>query len=434
MLWPAISVGLVARLAVWVLAPSPGGLRRLEPSTIAERLLAGEGFTFVQYGAVYRAWKEPLYVGVLATITRVGGGHDLPVLLVQSAFGLAAAVATALVAYRLFGSRGSARWAGILAAANPFLVFYDTRFVHPLSLDTLLFMVTVLANLAALGRAPVTAWRASLAGALTGIALWQRATIGVASLTAWLSRLVWPAPAADQRADRRADRRATCRAALVWILVAGAVISPWLVRNYRLLGRLVLTTDAAHVVWLGNNPWSNGTYSDQEGRRVIRYAEPAFRERLLRASELEQADLFWQATADFVAAHPGRFAVLVLQRLRAFVWFSPNAGAIYSPWQDRLYRAVYVALLVLGLWGLARSWSLAGPEERRGIRIVLASVAGLAAVHALTAINLKHRVPWELTLAVFAPRVWQWDGRRLPPSGSGVDRRAPVAPAALPPA
>jgi hypothetical protein len=429
MFWPAITVGLLARLAVWVLAPSPGGLRHFEPSTIAERLLAGEGFTFVQYGAVYRAWKEPLYIGVLATITRLGG-HDLTVLLVQSAFGVVAAVATALVAYRLFGSRASARWAGTLAAANPFLVFYDTRFVHPLSLDTLLFMVTMLANLAALGRAPVTAWRAGLAGAVTGIALWQRATVGVASLAAWLSRLVWPAPAAD----RRADRRMTCRAAVVWILVAGAVISPWLVRNYQLLGRLVLTTDAAHVVWLGNNPWSNGTYSDQEGRRVIRYADPAFRERLLRSSELEQADLFWQATVDFVTAHPGRFAALVLQRLRAFVWFSPNAGAIYSPWQDRLYRAVYVVLLVLGLWGLAKSWRRAGPEERRGIRIVLASVAGLAAVHALTAINLKHRVPWELTLAVFAPRVREWDERRLRSSGTASGRRGRPTPVAPPPA
>ena len=34
--------------------------------------------------------------------------------------------------------------------------------------------------------------------------------------------------------------------------------------------------------------------------------------------------------------------------------------------------------------------------------MVLAAVAGLAVAHAVTAINMKHRVPFELVLAIFA--------------------------------
>jgi hypothetical protein len=54
-----------------------GTLRHAEQSTIAANLNAGRGFVFEQYGAVYRAWKEPLYILMLAGVTRVVGTGDL---------------------------------------------------------------------------------------------------------------------------------------------------------------------------------------------------------------------------------------------------------------------------------------------------------------------------------------------------------------------
>ena len=186
------------------------------------------------------------------------------------------------------------------------------------------------------------------------------------------------------------------------LLADGIVIAPWLLRNAGLFGRLIVTTDAAHVFWLGNNPHSNGTYSDQQGRRVIGLADPAFVRRIQQASELEQHDLFLADAQRFIREQPAAFARLVLGRLWAFVWFSPNAGAEYTPQQGTLYRAAYLLLLGLGIAGVARWWPRAPSAQRRVALLLLGSVAGLAAAHALTAINLKHRVPLELLLAVFA--------------------------------
>lgn len=102
--------------------------------------------------------------------------------------------------------------------------------------------------------------------------------------------------------------------------------------------------------------------------------------------------------------NPGQFGALALRRLWAFFWFSPNAGIEYAEWQRALYRAAYTVLLSLGVLGLALYWRRATREERFRAAVLVASVFGLAAAHTLTAINLKHRVPFELVLSIFATK------------------------------
>ena len=376
---------------VAVLAPIEG-LRRLEPSVIAANLNAGQGFTFEQYGAVYHALKEPLYIVLLAWLTRWVGESNLAVLVFQSFFGVCTAVGVALIARHLLGDPARATLAGMIAAVNPFLIYYDTHFIYPLSMDAFLFVATVGAALVAGSDGARGLGRTLLAGLVMGLALWQRATLLAAGAAVWAGAVLLGGP----------HRRKQLARATVWFCVAMLAVSPWLFRNYLLFGRVVLTTDFAHVLWLGNNPWSNGTYSDMEGRRVFHLADPAFRERFHGTSEIGQYDLFLGEVRRFALENPGKFGDLVLRRLWAFVWFSPNAGIEYAAWQRALYRAAYTGLLSLGVLGFALYWRRANNEEHRRVVMLISSVFGLAAVHALTAINLKHRVPLELVLAVFA--------------------------------
>ena len=390
--WVVIT-GIIVRATVIALQPGPLHLHELEPSVIARNLNEGRGFTFEQYGAMYRAWKEPLSIVLLAQLTRWTGEQPWLIVLVQSAFGIGAALGVALIARRLFGPSGRAILAGIIAAANPFLVYYDTHCIHPLSLDALLFVAVVATLLSVVPIRGKGMSGVAASGFLMGVALWQRASLLASGVASWLAGLAC--------AGRR-DRGVVARRFVVWVSLAVLVIAPWVIRNYRLFGRVVLTTDAAHIFWLGNNPWSNGTYSDMAGQRVIAHADPAFLAKLRGASEVEQSDLFWAEAARFIREHPGRFAGLVVRRLWAFVWFSPNAGIEYAAWQGLLYRVAYIGLLTLGLLGFVGFWQRAGPEGRCRALLLGAAVAGLAAVHAVTAINLKHRVPLELVLSLFA--------------------------------
>lgn len=396
-----VSMAVAARL---VLAAAAGfhPPKPLEYSVIAEHLNAGQGFAFEQYGVTYRAWKEPLYIYMLAAVMRMAPGSGTALLMLHGAFGALAALGVAWLAWLIYQDQRIATLAGLIAALNPFLVTYDARWVHPLSLDSLLFVLMSGTILWAAQQPRGVMGRSVLAGLVAGIALWQRSTLLIAGLSAWMAA-VWL---------MRGTRAAMLRGLGVWLVTSLLIISPWLIRNYALFDRVLMTTDAAHVMWLGNNPASNGTYSDSSGRRVIEFADAALSQQLASASEIGQADAFAGAAFQFIADHPGRFAQLTLRRLWAFVWFSPNAGVDYAPWQDAIYRLTYLASLVAGIWGGSLFWRRAGDGARRAILILVASVAGIAAVHAVTAINLKHRVPLELLLAVCAAESLRWCLRR----------------------
>jgi hypothetical protein len=347
---------------------------------------------------MYRAWKEPLYIVGLAWLLRATSHSRIAILLMQGACGVAVALAVAWLGWWVLGDRWAGMITGLLVAVNPFLVYYDTQWIHPLSLDSLLFVATVGTILIAARQPQGIVQRSVWAGLIAGIALWQRSTLLIVGLCAWAA-VLWKSPSA---------RRPMCRGMALWCVVTLLVIAPWLLRNYRLFGRLIMTTDAAHIVWLGNNPWSNGTYSDQAGRRVIALADATFQEQLSHASELGQHDLFLEATRRFIVDHPGRFFQLILRRVGSFAWFSPNAGVGYALWQDALYRIAYVSLLLMGAGGALLFWRRADLADRRTAWVLIASVVGVAAVHAVTAINVKHRVPLELLLSIFASGGLQW--------------------------
>lgn len=388
-----IVVGIAARAVMVCLGATPARLTRLEPSIIAANINAGHGMTYEQYGAVYHAWKEPLYINLLAWLTRSTGESPVAVLLFQCCFGIGAAVGVAMLARAILGDDRRAVLAGMIAAVNPFLVYYDTRFIHPLSMDACLFIASIGATLMAVRQGARGYRRALAAGLVMGLTLWQRAAFLAAGVVSWIAAVVWVRPA---------QRWQMARTAALWLGIAALTISPWLVRNYHLFGRLVVTTDAAHILWLGNNPLSNGTFSDMEGKRVFYEADPAFQRRVIGASELEQHDIFFEEARRFIAEQPGRFGELVLGRLWSFLWFSPNAGISYTGRQNLVYRVAYVGLLGFGMAGLVLCWRRLTDDQRYRMTVLMASIAGLAMVHALTAINLKHRVPFELVLAIFA--------------------------------
>jgi hypothetical protein len=394
--WRAVTaiaaLAVIARVAVAVTLLPPAGLRRLEPSVIAANINAQRGFVFEQYGAIYYALKEPAHIWFLALLTRATGGADLAVFVVQALCGIAVALATGWLAHRLSDDARHATLAAALVAVNPFLVYYDSLLIHPLSLDTTLFVVTLLVNLRAI-EDPARRWgTAVVAGAVTGLAIWQRSPLLFTGAATWgVASLAAPG----------ARRRQLARAA-VWLLVAVLVIQPWLARNYVHLGRWVYTTDTAHIIWLGNNALSNGTYSDAAGNRIFYRADPAFRATIEGASELEQTDRFLAATREFVLAHPAWAASLAVRRVWALLWMPSNAGAEYPAWQVGLYIVAYLMLVTAGVGGAVLFMrDGTGPARRRAL-LALSSLLGLVVVHALTAVNTKHRVPFEILLAVFA--------------------------------
>jgi len=192
-------------------------------------------------------------------------------------------------------------------------------------------------------------------------------------------------------------RVANCAALMV---VAGMVVSPWVIRNQRVFGKpIVTTTHGGYTLLLGNNdpfyewlvndrsgvPWN----VDDEPRRFMEYIEqrgPAA-EVVIDAWNYEDAFVF-------ISANPQRFVMACAYRL----------GQLWSPLPNRLtaeestgrrllryavaawYCGVYL-LAAVGIWRLR--WKVIQPPWVWGVLLCLV----FTGVHTFYWSNLRMRAP-----------------------------------------
>ena len=118
-----------------------------------------------------------------------------------------------------------------------------------------------------------------------------------------------------------------------------AVVSPWMVRNYVLHGRIViLPTKGNYVLLMGNNPRADG-----KGRRVPQEYMDAVR----GLPELDQARKAREFALDWIKDNPRRFVALGMKKLY-YLWtplpnYEQNIGVT-------LMKTVSYGFSLLGTW------------------------------------------------------------------------------------
>ena len=150
------------------------------------------------------------------------------------------------VAGRSLVGQTAARWGALITAVSPTLVFYSATIGYELLLAGLELTIAWQATLV-WSRTSGRGVRLLLIGVLTGVAALVKPTsllIPALLCLSWIPRLHL--------------RRATGFAAVVGIVMA-AVILPWTLRNWRVLGAPVLiSTNGGPVLYTANNPDSQG--------------------------------------------------------------------------------------------------------------------------------------------------------------------------------
>ncbi len=246
----AILLGaLAARLAFVILFGHTLSLQASGYDVYAVNVLEGQGYTRYEDRAA-DSDLPPLYIFTLVAIYSTLGRSAVNVALVQTGFDL---ITIALV-YAI-GRRAFPRSALPTRLGAAFTAFYPYLLFQNLSTnDTAIFTLLLLAGVYGAYRAaeafeepPVTLWEAARWPLFIGVAY------GLAALTKTLVVLMLPLLALLWW------RRVGFRRALGISLVAGlallAVVTPWVVRNTRLHGALVLTsTNDGSNLHQGNNP------------------------------------------------------------------------------------------------------------------------------------------------------------------------------------
>ncbi|MDA7977142.1 MAG: hypothetical protein MPJ50_00050 [Pirellulales bacterium] len=394
-----------------------------EHGEIAENLLAGKGFrvTFLGVDGL-TSQQAPLYPCVLAgSYWCLGSKTDaahLALQLLQCVVG-AAVIPCVFLLTRSFTTRQPAvAWVAAAGAA-----VYPPHVYMVTHIQVAVWATFALAWLAAwsfshrYGGWPKAVGLGVLSGALLlidpilalalpflAIAYWLRLRSTpldtIAQLTSGaFSRLPWLSPVPYAK---------TCAMAAV----AALVVTPWVIRNYRVHGEFVFVKSTfGYAFWQGNNSRSWGT--DKIPKRfdealqgetladVNRWLADARSETLYIDDELLTAEddaalralneparsrLLGARAKSFIREHPGDYAALCWQRLRYFFWIdATNPKASHPIYVSS--TSVWLASFLLGL-------AVLHPQDRVAwLSLVIVLAVGL--FHVMTISSARFRLPIE---------------------------------------
>ncbi len=221
--------------------------------------------------------------------------------------------------------RPAARAAAVLAAVFPSLVLYATT----LGYDPLLGCALMGTVALFLRRGPAALhpwWHVGAIGVVLGAATFLK-PIG----------LLLPSVFGVAYWQHGASLRRSAFNTVVLAVFMAAVIAPWSVRNYRVLGEFVpVTTTGGVGLWVANNPSATGLSC-----QVPPVVEGS--------SEVERDRQLWRQAWRYIAAHPARFARTAVIKA-AYLWGTSStvmAGVSadrWSPWSESLAKlAINVA-------------------------------------------------------------------------------------------
>ncbi len=393
--WVAVCVaaGLALRLAFglgyWTGKPMTHDER--EYLALGRSLAQGNGFTYPadepSEGTGQRFGRAPGYPAFLALlqVRTPEGSVPVRVKVAQSIVGAIGVWLMAIIAWRCGGERAAVTAAAI-GAIYPPLVWMPAY-----ALSETVYSTLALGGALALtartreGGARGERRRGALTAVLVAAAILVRPAmiffVPIGAIWLWRSRGVATAG--------------------VFVLVVALCISPWIIRNHRVYGRLMLASEGGVTFWTGNHPLAVGD-GDLAANPALKQAEIGFRQAHAGLTPEQLEPFYYRAALEWIRANPG--AWLALEARKAFYTVVPT-GPSYALHSARYTAASIVAYLLvlpaaivsalkrrhnapLALWLLAAATVLAGlvffPQERFRIPVIdpalIVSAAMLAAL------------------------------------------------------
>lgn len=331
--------------------------RYYEPSTQQPGTLCGTGFeslelacSLARTGSFSDPFKTlptgpsahlaPLFPAYLALLYKIGGVNGYDAAQDWSAIAMVAILLAALpILSRRFGlglAPGLVSGVTILMAKLNTFPMWETFYLAVLTIILSSLMFDILS-----GRAPQT--KVILTGILWGVCLWM-ATVPVLILLAWIAWVF-----VRTRIPRQHK--------LLLLFLPFLIISPWLIRNFKVFHHFVFMRDNLGLeLAVSNNPcatfWleinkSNGCFEINHPNSSLDQAQ-----RVRKLGEYDYNQLRLHEAIDWIRANPGTFGDLTWLRFVAF-WFPSPTG---HPMSDRgiPFEVLVVWLMTLlsigGLW------------------------------------------------------------------------------------
>jgi len=241
------------------------------------------------------------------------------------------------IARRLF-NENIAVWSGWVWAFLPYAIYYSIAWIWETSLSAFLLSLLFLLTLQMEGDARLWSWFRY------GV-LWGVAALTNTALVAWLPFSgIWLAYKLH-RGGKRFLVPVVFSAVIFWI-----TLSPWLVRNYVVFGKIVFVRDNfGNELRSGNNPLA-------EGWKVSSYdafRNPSLAPLTRSIGEPAVSEAQGKQAKAWIEANPGRFAVLCVWRFYYYWAGLPRTWTgLPLPPSKQIKNLFYLASSLLGIAGL----------------------------------------------------------------------------------
>jgi hypothetical protein len=403
-----IAGGVAVRLALTLIA----GNRMLTPwrvggdsvfyVNLASNIANGWGYT---YAHLPTAFRPPLYPLFLAGMMKVFGNYyALATRSIQFVAGLVTVWLCGATATKVLGA-AAGRATLLLALYFPTLSVFPTELITECfaSLLAAAFFWLVLAN-------PQLSERRT--------AVYLGLIIGLATLLRFNMAILGPFAAWAMLRGSRV-RRALPNLALL-VLLAAAVVSPWIVRNAVVFrGKVLLSTQGGYNALQGVlTPQGRVQPGDLEtlrraGSWVVSDLETNGPERLSLPSEPQLDRRAWELTRGIWWQKNWRLLPVLADKLGYFWLSTDQLFSTHSfPLKIRLARAAGVVFY----WGLLAmavvGWVLLHGQQPATARFLLAYVVLVTLAHLPFIMTSRHRIPFAEPLLVFlggAGCGWVWN-------------------------
>jgi hypothetical protein len=176
-----------------------------------------------------------------------------------------------------------------------------------------------------------------------------------------------------------------------------AIASPWVIRNWSVLGSPVLNTNTGFNLYLGNNPSATGKFvsiSDTPQGEVW--------DELISHSEIVASEALRNEALAWIKENPDKFLDLALRKASYF-WMPPvHQGESEQSNVEALARTIWAIQFFLLIGAAAGTVFCSKLRQNNAVRMMWLAVVGYTTVHMLFYVTVRYREPIMPFLCIMA--------------------------------
>jgi hypothetical protein len=381
-----------------------------EAGRIARSVALGRGYSSPFNGdSGPSAWLPPLFTLLMAAAFKVFGVYTkasaFVVMAADSVFSALIAPAVYEIGRRCFDADGLVRrrsgmaapvavWSAWVWAVYPAFLQYAVHWLWEMSLSTCLlaWALVVALRLRRVGEADGenagSQWGLWAAfGMLWGLEAQSNTTLLIV-LPFALAWVLWPCVFGDRRGLGK-----TVAGAVLSCLLVGAVMTPWIVRNERVMHAFIPARSNFGIEFWNATEWSHGAFP--WGTAVpLSAADPEFK-LFARMGEVKYAKMRSEEAKANIRANPGEYVRDTALRTQ-FFWFIWPHPMDSKPVSEEIRQLNYGVLSVTGLLGLL----LALRRRVRGAWLMFWVMMLIPLPYYLVTVQARFRHPMEPVICV----------------------------------